>query len=306
MLDLLGHRIFVVDSGGDGIPVVLLHGFPTSSWDWVDVWPMLETRYRLVALDFLGFGLSDKPKGHRYSITEQADIVEAMLRSLSISDMHVLTHDYGVSVGQELLARQNAGTGHGRWRTVCFLNGGLFPETHRRRFIQSLLASPAGPWILPMMGKATFTRSMTGVFGPKTPPSPVHIDRMWALLTANEGRSAIPSLLSYMRDRIVHRSRWVGALQHTRIPIALINGPKDPVSGAHMVERFRTLVPGAHFIESLHDIGHYPHTEAPDSVVRAWLRFVDDVETHQAAATADIDADRADTVLLDLPPLPSS
>lgn len=303
VVDLLGYEIFVVDTATDRPTLLLLHGFPTSSWDWVDVWPLLEERFRLVALDFLGFGLSAKPPHHRYSILEQADIVEALVRHLSLDAMHVLTHDYGVTVGQELLARQNAGAGQGRWQTVCFLNGGLFPETHRRRFIQSLLVSRVGPWIAPLLGRSTFARSMTRVFGPETPPSPVHLDRMFRLLTLENGRRAVPSLLTYMHEREEHRARWVGALQQSRIPIAVINGPADPVSGAHMVDRFREVVSGDHFIESLHGIGHYPQTEAPESLVQAWSRFIRDCEEAEAArAEAAQRPDAADTVLIERPP----
>ena len=274
--ELLGHRIFFVDTATSDRPVVLLvHGFPTSSWDWVDVWPELEARFRLVALDLLGFGLSDKPAGHTYTIYEQADLVEALARHLGLETFHVLTHDYGVTVGQELLARQNGQVGVGRWKSVCFLNGGLFPETHRARIIQKLLASSAGPWLTPLMGRRTFKRNMTRVFGPNTPPSSIHLDRMWTLLVANEGKRAIPGLLGYIKERQQHRTRWVNALKESRVPIAVINGPEDPVSGAHMVERFKEEVPGEHFFHSLPAIGHYPHTEDPDGVVKAYLRFVE-------------------------------
>ena len=300
-VELLGHSIFVADSATSKPPLLLLHGFPTSSWDWVDIWPMLEIDYRLIAPDFLGFGLSAKPHPHRYSIMEQADLVEALLRHLEIDTLHVIAHDYGDTVAQELLARQNAGEGEGQWQTISFLNGGLFPETHHRRFIQSLLSSPVGPWLVPFMGRGTFRRNMTRVFGKRTPPSPQHVDSMWTLLHRNRGRRVIPKLLGYMRDREEHRERWVGALQNSRIPIAIVNGPDDPVSGAHMVNRFRELVPGDHFIESLHGIGHYPQSEAPASVVRAWARFIADCDEAEKARRAAAERpDAADTVLIDM------
>ena len=77
---LLGREIFCVDSGELDKPVIfLIHGFPTSSWDWAPIWAALNASYRLVALDMLGFGFSDKPRSHRYSIMEQADLCEALL-----------------------------------------------------------------------------------------------------------------------------------------------------------------------------------------------------------------------------------
>jgi len=114
-----GHAIFVLDQGAvDQDTIVLIHGFPTASWDWHRIWPALRKHYRVVALDMLGFGFSDKPAQHHYSIHEQADIVETVVGKLGLSRFHVLAHDYGDTVTQELLARQNAVGVLSQWRSV--------------------------------------------------------------------------------------------------------------------------------------------------------------------------------------------
>ncbi|MGB0907384.1 MAG: alpha/beta fold hydrolase, partial [Maricaulaceae bacterium] len=127
-----GRRIFYIDTNLEAPQIteketketiLLIHGFPTSSWDWAKIWTPLSEKYHLIAMDMLGFGLSDKPDPHDYSIHEQADIVEALIEKLGLTTFHVLAHDYGDTVAQELLARQNAGTGRGDWKSICFLNG---------------------------------------------------------------------------------------------------------------------------------------------------------------------------------------
>jgi pimeloyl-ACP methyl ester carboxylesterase len=91
-----GHRIFWREGGLPDAPVLLLiHGFPTASWDWEAVWPELAMRYRLLTLDMIGFGFSDKPLDYDYSILDQADLCEALLRERGVGDYHVLAHDYG-------------------------------------------------------------------------------------------------------------------------------------------------------------------------------------------------------------------
>lgn len=106
---LSGRRIFTLDNGRANAPIVLLiHGYPTSSWDWEALWADMNADFRLVALDLLGMGFSDKPYPHDYPISEQADIVEALVAELGLQYFHVLAHDYGDTVAQELLARQNA------------------------------------------------------------------------------------------------------------------------------------------------------------------------------------------------------
>lgn len=272
---LLGHKIFCVDSGElDKPSILLLHGFPTSSWDWAPIWDALCETYRLVAMDLLGFGYSDKPNPHRYSIMEQADLCEALVDDRELDAFHVLAHDYGDTVAQELLARQNEGRGAGRWVSLCLLNGGLFPETHKARMIQKLLLGPLGPFINRLTTKRTFDKSLSAVFGPGTKPSPEELDAFWRLINYNDGRHGFHNLITYMTDRKTHRERWVKALQESLVPIALINGSVDPVSGAHMVARYREVVSPNHFIVELAEIGHYPQVEAPKAVLEAYLQFL--------------------------------
>jgi pimeloyl-ACP methyl ester carboxylesterase len=99
-----GNRIFVRRTGGNGPLVVLLHGVPTNSYDWREVIPALEaTGAAVLAFDFLGFGLSDKPTNIRYSLKRQADIVEALVdRQPAL----IVAHDMGDSVAAELMARE--------------------------------------------------------------------------------------------------------------------------------------------------------------------------------------------------------
>jgi pimeloyl-ACP methyl ester carboxylesterase len=278
IVNLNGHRIFMIDEGDSGLPVVLLiHGFPTASWDWWKIWHTLRQHYRLVTLDMLGFGFSDKPAGHPYSIMEQADIVEALVRLRQLDHFHVLAHDYGDTVAQELLARQNSGTGAGYWLSLCLLNGGLFPETHHPVFAQKLLLSPLGPVVTRLIGKRKFADNLKYVFGPETPPSQSDIDGFWTLINVNRGKRNFHRLIGYMPDRIKHRARWVSALQEATVPIALINGSQDPVSGAHMVDRYLELVGQPKYLARLETIGHYPQVEAPEAVSHHLLKFIEQV-----------------------------
>jgi pimeloyl-ACP methyl ester carboxylesterase len=80
----------------------------------------------------------------------------------------------------------------------------------------------------------------------------------------------MPKLIGYMAERREHRERWVGALCKTKVPVRLIDGLVDPISGAHMVARYRELVPNPDIVE-LPGVGHYPQLEAPDKVVTAIL-----------------------------------
>ncbi len=267
---------------GEKPALVLMHGYPTSSWDWTFVWPALSTHFRLVALDMLGFGLSEKPRDIDYSIFEQADLQEALLNHLGISEAHILAHDYGDTVAQELLARRKDGNLSFTLRSVVLLNGGLFPEQHRARPVQKLGLSPLGFLIGRMMSRARLEKTLREIFGPATPPSALEIDAHFALMREGGGAAVLHKLLRYIPERRDNRTRWVGALTAGALtagaladgapPIMLIDGGADPVSGAHMFEHFKKLVPDADAV-LLPGIGHYPQTEAPEAVAALVIDF---------------------------------
>jgi pimeloyl-ACP methyl ester carboxylesterase len=263
LLDLRGHRMFFRREGR-GPALLLVHGYPTSSWDWAPLWSELTARYDVIALDMLGFGESAKPRGHRYSIFEQADLQMALLGKLGIERVHILAHDYGVTVGQELLARAAP------IDSIAFLNGGLFPETHRARLIQRVLASPVGPLVARLSNERSFTKSFTSIFA--KPPSADELHSFWLLASKNDGMRALAGLISYIPERRANRERWVGALLAATLPLIVINGSLDPVSGAHMVERLLELRPSTDVVRLPH-IGHYPQVEAPTEVLAAYTTF---------------------------------
>ncbi|MFL1464566.1 alpha/beta fold hydrolase [Marinobacter sp. HN1S83] len=266
-----GHAIFS-RMAGQGEPLVLLHGFPTASWDWNRMWPMLTQQYNVLVLDMLGFGFSDKPVRYDYSIEDQADLFEGWIAGLGLKRVHLLAHDYGDSVTQELLAREQEGSLPFRIASVCFLNGALFPEVHSPLLIQKLLRSPLGGLISRGLNRRTFERNFRRLLGSANPPDHQDMDDFWQLLTYNNGRGILHHLIHFMEERRCHRNRWVGALQNATQPMRLISGVSDPVSGAAMARRYRELVPDADVV-SLRNIGHYPHFESPWDVFSAYRDF---------------------------------
>jgi pimeloyl-ACP methyl ester carboxylesterase len=260
-------------TAGQGEPLLLIHGFPTASWDWHYLWQPLAQRYRVIACDMLGFGDSAKPLNHDYSLLEQADLQQALLAHLQVEQpLHVLAHDYGDSVAQELLARHYDGLID--VASCVFLNGGLFPETHRPVLTQKLLLSPLGWMIGRAFSRDRLVKSFRQIFGPDTGPSESELDDFWSLIDSNRGPRILHKLIAYIPERRVQRDRWVAAMQRGEIPLRVIDGAVDPISGAHMVERYRELIADADTV-LLPGIGHYPQTEAPVQVLKHYLQFRD-------------------------------
>ncbi|MEO0643024.1 MAG: alpha/beta hydrolase [Pseudomonadota bacterium] len=275
-----GHQIAYWSEGDmNARPLLLVHGYPTCAWDWGATWEALGARHRLIACDMLGFGLSDKPRkgfaGRGYSIHSQADLQEALLAHLGITGFDALVHDYGVSVGQELLARQQECSGARGLGRMVFLNGGIFPDQHRPVLMQKIGVSPIGFLLGLLMSRKRFGASFSAVFGPDTKPSEGELDAFWAFISHNGGHRITHTLLHYIADRRTHQERWESALRGAQDRIGLINGALDPVSGKHAYARWREVVPDArhHLLET---IGHYPQVEAPEAVADKALEWLGD------------------------------
>lgn len=270
--DFRGHALRYWTAGAASAePLLLIHGFPTASWDWHYLWASLAKKYHLIACDMLGFGDSAKPRGHAYSLLEQADLQQALLAHLGIqAPLHVLAHDYGDSVAQELLARHHEQ--RIRLASCVFLNGGLFPETHRPVLVQKLLLSPIGALIGRLFNRQKLAANFARVFGPQTQPSEEELDDYWRLIAHNDGPGVMHRLIRYMPERRVQRARWLAAMQQGGVPLRVIDGAVDPISGAHMLARYRELIPAPDTV-LLDGIGHYPQIEAPEQVLEHYLAF---------------------------------
>ncbi len=267
-----GHEIFYRDSGGSRPPLLLIHGFPTASWDFYRVWDALAERHRVLAPDLIGFGFSAKPRDYPYSLVNQAELCANLCARQQLEEVHVLAHDYGVSVAQELLTLHEQGRGAIRLKSITFLNGGLFPETHRPVLMQKLLRSPLGPFLAKQMNQKRLAETLRQVFGPHTPPNEEECAAFWQLIAHNQGQRNMHKLIRYIDERVAQRHRWVPAMQFTKVPMRLICGPADPVSGEHMARRYLDLIPNPDVV-LLPEIGHYPQVESPDSVLQAFNEF---------------------------------
>jgi pimeloyl-ACP methyl ester carboxylesterase len=263
--DWQGFRLFV-RRAGSGKPLLLIHGFPTSSFDWAAMWPKLSERYSLHALDMLGFGLSDKPQAFAYSLFASADQWQDYALAQGLLEVDVLAHDYGDTVLQELLARQNEGRLPFRIERVTLLNGGLFPEATFPILMQKLLLGPLGPIVAKLSSFGRFCASMQSIAG-----KPLSIEELrghWQLLARANGRAVMPHIIQYIRERQRNRARWTAALQQAAIPLHLIIGERDPISGKTIANRWQELLPNSPMTR-LEGVGHYPQWEVPERVLAA-------------------------------------
>lgn len=272
--------VFVVDlaeeSGGPaGTPVLALHGFPTSSWDFAGAARPVAGRRRVVLFDCLGFGFSDRPARFAYSVMEQADVAVAVATALHLDRVHLWAHDMGGTVASELLARRQRGLLPLAVDSLALMNSGVYAEMSSPAIGQRLLMSRLGPRLVPLIRKPLFVAQLRRIMG--RPPSANAFDDLWTLASREHGQAGWPEALRFMEDRARFRDRWVGALRRSGLPTLIAWGMADRVTGPAVAERLVREIPGAR-LEGWAGLGHLPHLEDPDRVGAAVAAFFAQVE----------------------------
>lgn len=256
-----GHGIHVHRRAGEGPLLLLLHGFPSSSYDWRLLLDELPGP-NIIAFDFLGFGLSDKPREHRYGLAWQADLASELVRRHGGGrPVFVVGHDMGTSVGTELMARDLEGELGIDLAGVLLFNGSIVLERASPTPAQKLLRSPVGALAARLSSRRVFLHQFGSVFSAAHPLEPDEAEDQWSLVCHGGGRTLGHKLVAYMDERIEHADRWHGAIRDWQ-DLQLAWGLQDPVATPDVLDALRALHPGVPVTE-LPELGHYPQIEDP-------------------------------------------
>lgn len=261
-----GHRI-AFRRCGVGPTLLLLHGFPTWSYDYAEVASDLARDHDVITLDFLGYGASEKPNPYEYSVAESADIVEDLTAQLDVKSVRLVTHDYGGIVGQELVDRANRGQLSFAIDSLIMLNSGIVYSAYRPTRLQKLLIQLViGRLLAGRVSAARLRSALDAIRG--TPLTDTEFDDLWLGLSRDNGHKLSHLLIKYNAERAIHHRRWEAALANWTGPLHLVWGLEDPVSGRHVLEQATKVLPHAAVTE-LAGVGHYPQSEAPQAVIAA-------------------------------------
>jgi pimeloyl-ACP methyl ester carboxylesterase len=233
------HKIHVFTRGGREPLLLLLHGFPSSSYDWRLLLEE-ETQQAALAFDCLGFGLSDKLADHDYTLGEQADIAEELVRRHHQGRVLIVGHDMGTSVATELMARDIEGSLEMNLVGAMLFNGSMIQGAASPTIAQRLLRGPLGPVMAPLTDEEAADQ--------------------WSLIAHNGGQRLGHKLISYMDERERHAERWHGALRDWPKPLHLAWGMADPVATENVLDGVLRLRPAAPLIR-FEELGHYPQIE---------------------------------------------
>jgi pimeloyl-ACP methyl ester carboxylesterase len=274
-------EIFHIEAGDPGAPVLLLvHGFPTCSIDWYELVPILAERYRVCALDFPGYGFSDKPPGWGYSLARDAELLDFYVREVVGADSVVaLAHDRGTSVALNLaLAAPEEGgvVGH-----LVLTNGNIYlPLSNLTRFQRMVLDPSTAPGVLEVMTPEMLAAGMgSTTFSPPRPPDHPDVEALAATFAHADGVKVLHETIQYLRERAEHERDWLDLLAARDIPTTVIWGVLDTISpprvAMHVWNEFLMRKPGRNRFYLLPEANHYLQVDRPQGLVEALLHTLD-------------------------------
>ncbi|SUZ65567.1 uncharacterized protein METZ01_LOCUS18421 [marine metagenome] len=245
--------------------LVLIHGFPNSSFDYYKMIPYLEDEYHIAALDFPGSGFSDKPlDGYNYMLAENAEIVDHFVREVvGFEDFALFTHDRGVSIGLAFLGNYLDNPSPGYTVNYHFLsNSGMFlPLANLVPFQLSLLDADAGERMI--QARSAQPRRTEG-----EPESLAFSD----IFAFNQGNISLLYVGRYLLERQVNETRWLENLLRSPVPVAYLWGLTDNVNPIRIPNHVWDTYLNDREVESsfwiLPTAGHYPQRDNPEEVAK--------------------------------------
>jgi len=266
-------RTFTVDVASAGPetlePLLVVHGFPSSSFDYHRVVDAMAEHRRVLLFDMIGYGLSAKPD-RAYTIALQADVAEAFVADAGVSTLALLTHDLGDTVGGELLARQ----AEGRWPVEItrrvITNGSIYIEMAHLSPGQLLLLSLPDERLPDTAGidGPSMQASLAATFSTHSRAKESDLAGEWELISHDQGHLLLPRTIRYIEERRRNQARFTGAIESHPSPLAIVWGTDDPIAVRDMATRLRGVRPDAS-LTWLEDIGHYPMLESPSAFLDA-------------------------------------
>ena len=270
------NRLFVIDTNNDintsQKSMVILHGYPTSSFDYYKVLPELSKNYRVILHDHLGFGFSDKPKDVNYSLVTQADIALELWRQLGLKKIFLFAHDYGTSVATEIIARYNANELDIEIEQLILTNGSIHIELSQLRTIQKLLKHKfLGKYVAKLTNFLIFKKNMKNIYFDTSKVTDNELKEMWKLIELNGGRKVIHNLTQYINERYLHWNRWIGALKETQISTKIIWAKNDPIAVPAIAKLLAKEIPN-NTLYWIENTGHFLMLENPKELLELILK----------------------------------
>ncbi|MGD2155608.1 MAG: alpha/beta fold hydrolase [Anaerolineales bacterium] len=227
-------NIFHICQGNPDNPAILMiHGYPTSSFDYAALAEDLRQDFYVCMLDTPGYGFSDKPlDGYDYSIFDDAHLVDEYIRQVvGLDEFTLLTHDKGDSVGLALLQIYQAyETSPYTIKHHFITNGNIYlPLAQLTRGQKVLLNPVSGPLISSLMTGTSVAQSLADLAFATTLPQS-EIDSYASIFDYQDGIAVQHEIIKYLNERSENEVAWLETLERSDIPTTIIWGELDAIA----------------------------------------------------------------------------
>lgn len=225
-------NIFTIQKGNPENPAILIiHGYPTMSFDFYDVVNLLCDDYYVCAIDTPGYGLSDKPKGnYTYSIEDDAKLVDYYITDiLKLKEFTLLTHDKGNSVGLSLLSLYKDQD----FYTInhhIITNGNIYlPLANLTRYQKLLLDKTFGPLATKYVNGALLANGLNKQTH-AIPEKEKKVNAVASIIDYQDGGEVQHATIQYLNQRMQNEEMWLNNLKNSDIPTTLFWGTEDAIA----------------------------------------------------------------------------
>jgi pimeloyl-ACP methyl ester carboxylesterase len=297
-------EVFHVEIGDPGAPVLLLiHGAPTSSIDWLEIASQLSARFRVCALDFPGYGFSDKPQGWGYSLTRDEELIEFYLSQVIGAEASVVVaHDRGDSVALLHAARCAEGRSATRLEHLVLSNGNIFlPLSNLTRWQRQVLDGHSWPQIAAALTAPRLAEGLGATtFTPPLKAGDSHVEALAATFAHGDGIKVLHETFQYLVERSRGEQAWLTALAAAPFPVTVIWGLDDRLSpprvASYVWNEYLMLKPGGNRLYFIPDANHYLQVDRPDAFVKVLRHAFEPTDDHEPGA---LEAERGAPLLID-------
>ena len=273
-IDVYGKSVFHIHYKTEKPTIAFLHGYPSASFDYYNVLPNLENSFSYIIHDQIGFGLSAKPSNYSYSLIEQAEIAIELWKQLDIKEIHLVSHDYGTSVANEIIVRKLQGFEPIKIKTITFCNGSMHIELAKLKLVQKLLKHPTfGKYIVALMNKRTFIKTMQDIWFDKQLFNIDEMNVLYDLLQLNSSNEVLHKISQYNNERVKYWHRWIGNLPNIDIPTHILWAQQDPIAVRAIAEQLHKEIPNSVYTK-IDNCGHYPMLEKPQEWCEKMMKFI--------------------------------
>jgi pimeloyl-ACP methyl ester carboxylesterase len=266
-MEIGNHKLHYIDEG-NGEVLLFVHGTPSWSFDFRNVIKILKKKFRCIAFDHFGFGLSDKPIDYDYRTRNHANTLATLTEHLQLQNFSLVLHDFGGPIGFSYAIQHPD-----KIRSLIVLNSWMWSHESEPEFnkLKRILKNPLLPFLyLRLNFSARYL--MPASFGDKKLTSQIrdHFTKPFSTKKGRYGTLAFARSLLYDQDWF--QSLWDSRDVIADKPVLLIWGMKDKFVTANALNRFREAFM-QHAVKTIDGAGHFPQEEEPGVVAAAICTF---------------------------------